>query len=86
MQPDLIIAYSIMAGGATATLFSAYQMIKRGFLLWILLIGLGMSALYVGYHYSPDVPFQAMIPEFESSALTKLPTEQLQKLCIAAGL
>jgi len=85
METNTLIAYGIIAGGGIATLTAAYQLIKRGFIFWFLLIGLGVTAVNVGYNNLDNVPFTAMLDELQPSVLKDMPSKHLQKICEAAG-
>lgn len=85
METNLWIAYIAMGAGAVATGIAAYQMIKRGFLLWLLLVGLGISAINFGYTYARHTPLQAMINDMDPGSLGDLPAKQLEKICEKLG-
>ncbi|OGH01886.1 MAG: hypothetical protein A2600_09445 [Candidatus Lambdaproteobacteria bacterium RIFOXYD1_FULL_56_27] len=74
-----------MGLGALATGIAAYQLVKRGFLLWMLLVVIGISAINFGYTYARHTPLQAMINDLDPGALGDLPTKQLEKLCEKLG-
>jgi len=86
METHILIAYATIAFGAIATLTAAYQLIKRGFLFWFLLIGVGTTAMNFGYNYLDNVPISAMLEELQPSTFKDVPIKNLRKLCEATGM
>lgn len=80
------IGYTAMSLGTIALLAAGYQLIKRGFLLWMLIAGFGVVAVNFGLVYAGPPEFLGdWVPSIDASALSELSSQQIQRLCQQAG-
>lgn len=80
------IGYTALSLGGLALLSAAYQLIKRGFLLWLLVALFGLVAVNFGLAYSGPPEFLAdWLPNLDASAIGELSAQQVERLCRQAG-
>ncbi|MDT8447478.1 MAG: hypothetical protein RRB13_11355 [bacterium] len=80
----LWIAYAALGLGTIALLAAAYQLIKRGFLLWLLLAVVGVGAVNYGLLYG-NTPLNDWVEGIDASAIGELSSKQIESLCRKAG-
>ena len=81
MENNDLIAYAIILLGTAATLAGAYQMIKRGFLLWIMVIIVGVTGVNYGLSATQGSSLDGFLDDLNAGKLTSFSQAQIQKLC-----
>ena len=81
MDSTQLIAYAIILAGTVATLVAGYQMIKRGFLLWLMLIIIGVTAVNYGLGAAQSSTLDGFLDDINANKLSQFSQNQLQKLC-----
>ncbi len=79
MNPTYI-AIGFMAVGLILTLVSAYQMYKRGILMWLVLIIVGITAINYGYNQQGSNA-DDFLDQLNVGKLSRFSKEKLKAAC-----
>ena len=81
MSQEELLSYGIMAAGALVALYAGYKIIKKGFILWLIMIIIGITAVNYGYHNKSGVSLDSFLDTLNPAKLSKMSKEQLTDLC-----
>ena len=85
MNTQDIITYGIIVIGSVFTLIGAYQVVRRGFILWLILIIVGISAINYGLSNRSYTSFEGLLREMNPSNLSEFSKKQLREVCSKIG-
>ena len=75
LQPALFIL-----GGILLCLYASWQLIKRGFILWVGILILGTIVVQMGLK-NPDLNIQNLWKDIDTTNLTQASLKNAQRLC-----
>lgn len=81
MSQEQLISYGIMAAGALVTIYSSYKIIQKGFLLWLILSIIGVTAVNYGYNNQGAVSLNSFLDNLNPAKISKISKDQLVDIC-----
>ena len=82
MENYEIVRYALMAIGIIVALISAYQIYKKGILIWLILVVLGVTVINFGFSYHPALSMEDYFENLKPENLTNLSKERLRDVCV----
>ena len=78
--PDLI-NYGAIIIGVILTLISAFQLLKKGIIIWLIVIIVGVTAINYGLSFETPTSLDELLVDFDPVKVSKLSKDNLKALC-----
>ena len=75
-----IPAITMMGGGIAISLVAAYQLYRKGFITWMLLLIIGVTSVNYGYN-NKNANIDSLLDQMNAKDLTMLSKAKLEEAC-----
>ncbi|PCI29257.1 MAG: hypothetical protein COB67_04550 [SAR324 cluster bacterium] len=79
MSEQELISYGIAAVGGLMALGATYQLLRKGFIIWVLLLIIGVTGVNWGLSQKGDL--DSFLEELSPGNLTRFSSEKLKEAC-----
>lgn len=81
MSQEELMSYGIMVVGILITIYAGYKIIQKGFILWLILIVIGVTAVNYGFNNKSGLSVDDFLDNLNPAKFSKLSQDQLTDLC-----
>lgn len=81
MSQEELISYGIIAAGVLVSLYAGYKIVQKGFVLWLILIIVGITTVNYGFSNKSDISLDSFLDTLNPAKLSKMSKEQLTDMC-----
>ena len=86
MTNQEMMSYGLIVFGSILTLVGGYQLLKRGFLFWMILIIVGVSGINYGLNNRNADMVDGFLKGLNPANLSDFSKEQLREICKGVGI
>ncbi|MDH5561302.1 MAG: hypothetical protein OEY59_10675 [Deltaproteobacteria bacterium] len=82
MENYEIIRYALMVVGGIVASISAFKIYKKGILIWLILVVIGITVINFGINYQPALSMVDYFENLKPENLTSFSKERLRDVCV----